>query len=357
MKKLNKLYTLPFKHTELTIEEKKYIRNQYFLMGKNDVYENVKKYKIIPFFAKTMIDLSIDKNFWEEKYQFYKNRNIIILDELNKIFTFFKENNIQKVFVSENFSTVLSSNTDIALFSSGDIDIFADKSEKSKIYECLKNEGYTLEERYAGGILVNSMFRSIKLDEFYYSVAWEPLSRTKLPSFLNINDFFDWSNLIIYNDTNIKIPDNESLFYIACMHMTLHSYSRAPHIRLLADISNMFNTKLNMEKVIMISEKNRTRVRLSTVLHVSNRIIDTPLYENNYLKDRYIKITKILTKHGLYKINPNRFQVLYLEIMSSDLSLLQSIRVILFPSRNWLHDKYRNRSYLTMLIKHWSSII
>ena len=71
MKKLSKLYTLPFKHFELSDEEKIYINSQYFNIGKNGVYESVKKYKIIPFFAKTMIELGIDKNFWGKEYQFF----------------------------------------------------------------------------------------------------------------------------------------------------------------------------------------------------------------------------------------------------------------------------------------------
>ena len=68
-------------------------------------------------------------------------RNSLILDELNSIFTLFKEYNIQKVFVTENFATVLSSNTDIALFSSGDIDIFADKMKKVKYMTSSKTKG------------------------------------------------------------------------------------------------------------------------------------------------------------------------------------------------------------------------
>ena len=158
------------------------------------------------------------------------------------------------------------------------------------------------------------MFRSLKVDNFYYSVAWEPLSRTKLPSFLNINDFLDWDNLKSYKETNIKIPDNESLFFIACMHMTLHSYSRAPHIRLLSDISNIFRIKTDQQKIYDISKKSNTIIRLQSVINIAFSIIGTPKLQNSELSRNVKRISRIITSKNKLKIEPNKLQVLWLEI-------------------------------------------
>jgi hypothetical protein len=294
--------------------------------------------------SKLFFNLALDYEFWLKIYDDYKIRNNKILEELKVIFKRFYDFKIEKVFITENFAALLSSGNDIALFASGDVDVFAEKLEKDKIYSAFESMGYILEERYSDNILINSSF-SKKNQDFYISISWELLSRTKLPSFVSIDDFLNWEKVFYYNNSYIKLPDKNSLMYIVCLHMSLHSYTRAPHIRLFADISNSFVLDPDLDWILRISKKNSTVNRVNIALMLSNKFIQTPLFIENKLSRKSKNIVKKLTiKSGKeLVIEPKRFKIFLLEILFSDNNLFKSIKEIFFPPYDWVSEKYSKK--------------
>ena len=80
--------------------------------------------------------------FWQPKYDFYLKRNKQIKELLNNIFVRLKDYGCKSVTLTENFAVVLSSNTSLACFCSGDVDLSADITEIEDITACLNSLNY-----------------------------------------------------------------------------------------------------------------------------------------------------------------------------------------------------------------------
>lgn len=68
----------------------------------------------------------------EEKYDLFKERNIKVTNLIAKVFHSFNEENINNICAFENYGAMLAAGTDIALYSSDDVDLYADVSLKQK---------------------------------------------------------------------------------------------------------------------------------------------------------------------------------------------------------------------------------
>lgn len=361
MASLEQIFILAFKHTKLNADEVTLVRQFYDKYGQAFLYASAASMKVLPFLANLLISIDVDKDYWDKVLSKYRERNNEILLETEQIFAQFSDFSIEKVFLTENFAALLASGNDIALFCSGDIDIFADISEKEKVYLSFKKLGYVYEERYSNNLLINTCFRLGKIDDFYISVAWEPLSRTKLPSFVSIDDFLNWADLNYYKNSYIKIPDKNSLFYIVSLHMSLHSFTRAPHMRLFADISNVFYLNPDLDWIYNISIKNNTLNRVNLCLELSHKMIDTPNFFSNLLSKKSKKVLRLLVDYRTNEliIEPGKFRVFLLEILFSDFGFISSLFSILFPQWSWVKFKYgsgKSNSKIGCYIKHMKGL-
>lgn len=121
-----------------------------------DIESLCAKRKIMPFAANTFVASGLDVPYWSGILSDYRLRNKRILDFLNTLYSKFMEKGVRKIFVSENMGALLVSNSDIALFSSRDVDNCAHIEEKNKIYAAAKELGCTIKERYSGHKLITA---------------------------------------------------------------------------------------------------------------------------------------------------------------------------------------------------------
>lgn len=122
-----------------------------------DIESLCAKRKILPFAAKSFVASALDVPYWSGIIRNYRSRNKRILDFLNTLYSKFMEKGVQKIFVSENMGALLVSNSDIALFSSGDVDNCAHIEEKNKIYAAAYELGCAIRERYSGHKLITAI--------------------------------------------------------------------------------------------------------------------------------------------------------------------------------------------------------
>ena len=275
----NNFCSLLIRGTDLTNEELEHIKNIYNRLGRTNIYNFVKNKKIIPFAANTFVNYDMDKDFWHALLDDYRKRNSSIIVFLNKVYTTLKQEDVCKMFVSENFGALLESNCDIALFASGDVDNYADPSEKGKIYRAFEKIGCSRKERFSGNHQIAAEFFPSKTEnlpkELYISVDFYPLARLKLPCFVNADDFIDWNKTIRYADTNIILPPADALMYICMLHISLHSFSRAPDIRLYIDLLNMEKLTVNYDKLIEWAKRDETCTRLAVAADLANALMKT----------------------------------------------------------------------------------
>ncbi|MEL7649885.1 MAG: hypothetical protein AAGU76_17455 [Sedimentibacter sp.] len=357
-----------FKNTELTEYEKKTIIRLYEQEGQKNIYEFSKNKKILPFAAALMSQFDTDSRFWDDITLEYKKRNEEIIRCLDAVFKKMEERFVNKIFVSENFGALLLSDSDKSLFASGDVDIYADISQKSEIYESFRELGYKIKERYTQNKLINSSFHNEAClpKEFYFSVCWYPLSRIKLPCFVTADEFIEWGKLLSYRSTAIKLADIESAMYICLMHISLHSFSRAPDIRLYIDIKNISSLSVNWEKICGFAKRDGTMVRLLTACILSKKLIEADIpdaildYRKHYEKQisRILKIVYDSESNSLL-YEPRGLKVLLIEANSNDTGFFYGILDILLPNRNWLREVYckNDSNILWGYIKHIRNLL
>ena len=359
----NILANAAFKYCKLSLEEKDTIIDLYKGDDQQSIYEFAKKKKILPFVAVLLSRLELDKAFWDDIAIKYRKRNEAIIGFLDTIFNKLSENGVKKVFVTENFGALLASDADKALFASGDVDMYADVAQKEEIYKSFEQLGYTIKELYSYKKLINTSFYNddILSGEFHFAVAWNPLLRTKLPCFVDADDFVEWDKLWKYKDTAIKLPNIDALMYICLLHISLHSFSRAPDIRLYIDINNVSKLPINWEKIIGFAKRDNTMVRVLTACILAKKLlsVDVPEFEINYRAQYERSISRLLRivydeKNNCLLYEPRGIKILKIEALVDNGDPFFGFMKILFPNRKWVKEFYvgDKGSLIVAYLKH-----
>lgn len=358
-KRYERFYTASVKDHLGPEEIQKTVKSLYEEEGFGNVYKETLKKKMLPYVAKMLCVYNIDMANWEPIYNNYKERNSHIVKELDRIYSALYEDGIKKVFVTENFGALLSSGRDIALFTSGDVDNYADISEKEKIYEVFDKLGYSRKERYTSHLLSSTTFYNASLfnDDFHFGMSWEPLSRLKLPTFIKADDFVDWNALREVKGTSIKLAPIEALTYICLMHITLHSICRAPAIRLFADVLNCTSgeTKPNWNVIEKWAKRDKTMTRFITTAYLSKSLAGADIPDTIIKQVDYRRVQDLLSltydkECGCLRPEPSSFEVLKIELACCDKGRLCGLMEMLFPNKEWLKTTYGHGVLLSNLI-------
>ncbi len=332
----------------ITEAERQEIVNQYRKIGRDEFYSGSQKKKILPFVAKTMIMLELDTEYWSNILDLYRKRNRSILETLSDAYSALVRNGVKKMFVSENFGALLLGGTDIGLFASGDVDNYADPCEKEKIYKAFEEIGYTRTERYSGYRQIAAEFYPPKSnsnlpEDFYISVDFYPLARLKLPCFIVADDFVDWKQVCHYKDTAIVLPPPTALMYICLLHISLHSFSRAPDIRLYIDLLNMTRVSVDYSQIQKWCIADQTCTRVAVAAGICNELLQTKLprmlIDMSKRRNRVEKLVFDSEKKDLI-YEPHGLKILQIEIACNDHSDIRGILDILFPESDWMKKTY-----------------
>lgn len=357
------LYSLLVRGENLTDAEYAHLKKVYTEYGKDKIFHMAKEKKILPFAARTFSTYGFDVEYWQNCLEQYRTRNRKILSCLNEAYESLQRFGVKKMFVSENFGALLSAEGDIGLFASGDVDNYADPSEKEKIYQAFAALGYTRKERYSGNHQIAAEFFPPKdadvPEKFYISVDFYPLARLKLPCFIEADRFVDWKAVNNYKNTAIILPPPNALMYICLLHLSLHSFSRAPDIRLYMDLLNMTKTKIDYSLIRQWCQRDRTCTRVAVAAELSNRLMKTQIPDEViHLSEKRAKVEKIVfdpVRNDLI-YEPRRLKVLKIEVLCNDKGAINGCLEILFPDKDWMKSVYGSSGLIAHL-KHFAKVI
>jgi hypothetical protein len=351
-----------------TEKEKNEIESFYRQSGKDVIYQLVQRKKIIPFVSQLFCNLEIDTDFWSKHVKLYEERNLNIIKTLTDIFADFNKSGVNKIFVYENFGALLSSQSNIALFASGDVDIYADFSHMNSIYSVLKYHGFYSKNKGEMSEKVKTEFFNPSLFQsgFGINVMWTPMSRLKLPFIIDLDYSSPINNLQKYKNTDINLPSNEALLYLCLLHISIHSYSRSPDIRLYIDIVNLCKLDVDWHKILDYSKHDQTEVRVLTACILSMKLLNVEIpdyiieYQDIYKKQisRLLKLVYDEENNNLL-YEPSGINLLIIEALSNNKSLIIGVFNILFPQKNWVRDFYvgDKGSLLVAYLKHIKNLL
>lgn len=362
MDETNGFFTALIRGENLTETEISQLKEVYSAYQRDEIFRIVTKKKILPFAARTFCAYGLDTSFWAPHLENFRIRNRKILNCLNQAYESLHNQGVQKMFVSENFGALLSADADIGLFASGDVDNYADPLEKERIYRTFESLGYTRKERYTGFHQIAAEFfppEDVDVPEnFYISIDFYPLARLKLPCFIQADQFIDWQQSTRYQDTAIVLPPPNALMYICMLHISLHSFSRAPDIRLYIDLLNLSKTHIDYTLIRKWCIRDRTCARVAVAVDLANHLMKTKMPEELIqLSEQRDKIEKIVFDPVVNDLiyEPARLRVLQIEALCNDSGLLHGVLDILFPDENWMKSVYAGNGLLAH-IKHWIKV-
>ncbi|PKM71555.1 MAG: hypothetical protein CVU91_13290 [Firmicutes bacterium HGW-Firmicutes-16] len=345
------MYKAAFKRIDLTDYEKTEIAELYNDEGRAKIVARAKKKKIVPATTMLMCKLGIEDEFWKPLSDEYRSQNERIVECLDAVYSELRAIGVTKLGVVENFGALLASGQDLAMFGSGDVDNYADITEKDRIHNVFNKMGYTLEEHYAGSILVSSSFRNETMlpKSFYFSINWDVTCRVNLPCLTAKGPFVDWNDSRTYRNTDILIPPPEALMYICMMHIAVHGFCKAPDIRLYYDIANAADDGLDWSLIEKWAVRDETCVRISTVALLSSRLlgVDIPdkILNLGSSKARAKLLPIIYDAQGnRLKDFPNRLDELKIESLSDDRGGLHGLAGVVFPDSEWVERKHGSKT-------------
>lgn len=347
----NTLYRCAFsKHTP-SEEELRTIKELYLAEGSDKIFETIKKRKFVPFVANLLMELGYEVGRWKEVRDSYADRNAKVIEGLDGFFTALDKYGTDRVVVVENFGAFLSAGADpLWGFASGDIDLYGDVNQKDEIYKAATKAGFKFEERYTGKNLISTSFRhnTALPENFYIDIGWYPTARLKIPFLDYQEEAVDWSHTRSFNNTRIRLPDNESLLYICMLHISVHNFSREPDIRLYIDILNCVEGRtIAWNKIIKWAERDGYKNRIATVGYLAHRLVGCCIPDSiiqlceNANHERLLHYIYDDKENALIS-KPGTIDSLKIEMYANDVNPITGLCEILFPSKRWLQMSYGN---------------
>lgn len=276
------------------VEALRVIYNQY---GKEEIYAFVKKKKILPYAAHRLMHAGCDVAFWTDIHNRYLARNQKVVNLLERVFVAFSEAGIEKVCVSENFATILSSGACLGCFSSGDVDFYCDDVDVEAINAVMESMGFVWSDRHKRKKSFAREYKSIDAigEEFWLNFQWKPMTRKKthlydqryiLKRYHMLFDFVEY-----YPGTHIKYFSPEAALYLNCVHIASgHYYILAPGMRLYADIDRLVrHREMDWNLVKMWVEMDKLGLRYDITLRLCQSFLKTPIREEVFTAARHKK--------------------------------------------------------------------
>lgn len=342
---VNNVINLSFRVVPITESEIDYMKSGYTEENKKELLHIARKKKVLPVVGKFMCSQDVDKEEWDKHYQHFLNRNRQVIDQIDELFAHFKSKGITRIAAYENFGALLISDTDIALYSSGDVDLFADIAFKRQIIDAMVELGYlpTKDINHKRNLMTEFLKEGAVIR---VNVDWKVLRRYSLPVEVDTEEVVKWDSLVLYKDTNIKLLSKEALLYLCFIRIAIHGYSRSPDVRLYIDTYNVVCAKPDWNIVLEWAKRDKVLTKFVTVAYIANRLNGVEIPESVLVlaeQDKYVqRIIDIAYDEGKrsLKYDPSGLELLKLEAASDRNIVAKELLLIAFPPREWLKKFY-----------------
>jgi hypothetical protein len=329
------------KSETLSEEERIFLVECYTHYGRDFFEKNTCDNKIIPFAAHVLIDLECDVDFWRKKHNFYVKRNQAIKDLLESIFATMSDFQCESVTLTENFAVLLATNACIGCFSSGDVDLSADISERGKIVDWFRSFNFLSNDppqsigEYSGQSM--QFFNPDSIDGgFWINVIWKPVTRAFL-----VQDKYDVrlskDRLLArtLGKSSIRILDDTSLLYFCALHISAgHYFTLTPGLRLFVDIDRLARSpRIDWDNIVKWELEDNAGIRISMMMYLVAEVFDTPIPEKVYSKAlqsrRNRRFARYLLNRNTNEVqsNSSRLRRLYIELASDDKNLVTNFLI------------------------------
>lgn len=347
------------------------IRERY-LEIRNQLIDNAKKNKMMPFIAKMLLDAGIDSTYWNDVLKEYRLRNSNAKAELIAILECLGQNGIC-AYPIENFASLILTGADLAMFASGDIDVYVQSREYERVNIIMQGLGYFAESRSE---ICGDFYRKPGV-EIGFNMMWTWQARENCPmetkleqNNLGVNaGIADWG--IDGIEVGLGIIGGggyigaDELMYMCLVHSSVHYYAAKPGLRLYYDICLLGKQNINWNQVYRYAEADGYLNRVAASAYFAcervHAVVPEEFYSSIIGTDRRAKrlvdfINKMWEANTLYA-DFTIIHKIFIESFSNDECVVKTIYKMLFPNRLWINRKYHGDSYLKNWLKHVACLL
>lgn len=274
--------------------------------------------------------------------------------------------------VIENGGVLFGTEMPLAAFSAGDFDLVVGGADWPKVRAAFQDEQFEPQDRR--GRPTNRLEFSRRLpngEVQWLNVGYAPFDRMWIP--LSYTDRTSaWLRRRVMSGKSSSVwvlAPSDALAFVA-IHTSLHSYVRAPGIRLHVDVDRLVrDTDIDWNSFVTEVQATGLSTRTFVSLIMAQGLLATPipgwvltaLYPGDW---RWRRISRILSREGVFSDGRRKLtarKAVWLDMLLEDKGPLHWFRMAVLPPGDWMREHFargldrRSKTVLSLHLKRWSA--
>lgn len=265
--------------------------------------------------------------------------------------------------VIEGAGALLASGTPAASYCAGDIDLLVDEGRWPAVRDVLAQEHFTPADR-RGRPTYREEFRRIGDEgrEIWIEIGCKPFDRMWVPfAFPDVYSQWLARRVAVEEPRGLFVLSPEDRLLQVAVHTSLHSWVRAPGLRLHTDVDRLVRTGgIDWNALVTAAIDSGVETRVALSLCIAEGLLDTPIpKEVTEVLSRKRKVhlaREMLRTEGILASKKRKlrgFRAVYLDYLVSEKPLRQWLRAAALPEERWMRDHFdRKSTHASLLTLH-----
>lgn len=337
-----------------TADENQELRSLAYLLGEQSCLDAARRNQVVPLVANALcnIQLETEHGLWDTVLTRNSERMHRQLELLISA-TEALEREGYRTSIIENGGTMLDSVMPAAAFSAGDMDILIEGPGWRPVDFAFASAGMQYKGRGRQITTRREYSLSTSCGEIWLSATFVPFERAWLP--LIYDDHTPaWLRRCVpskkFDELHVLHPVDA--LALVTIHASLHSYVRAPGIRLFTDIDWLVReNRIDWDQYLIETRRLGFATRAFVALAMSSFLLSTPIPAHvltalSPREQRCSAILSLLARNGIFvhdKTKLGKYESIKLDGLLEDHGQYVWIKNVLLPPEDWM----RGRSGLT----------
>lgn len=339
-------------HTE---QEERHLGALYEQIGDEEAWQSATDNKVLPHVAHTLQEISGNRHApqrWMRVHEQYKRRNLCFIDELDQLAGVLAETHNPAVLV-EAGSILYGVYPCKGCFSSDDIDLLVDATQRQKIHQVLVAAGFeTGVQQWSVPSSRQAYCKPVSADSvLWLNVMFEPLSRRWVAPVeaLDCQEILARAQRVSDHEAGLLLPATEDHVLLCALHASVHGYVRPPGLRLYVDVDRVVRYRpLNWDLVLERANAWQVKRRVFIALAIATGLLNTPIPEavlDDLVpnQEEQQRLLTPLAQKSVFHTGKDKFSRLEFarfEAQLDDRGIAHGVLRGIFPSSTWMRKRY-----------------
>jgi hypothetical protein len=308
---------------------------------------------------------------WEEIYQANERRVTGLMDGLTRVVSRLEAQGCQSA-VIENGGVLFGTQLPLTAFCAGDFDLLVSGADWAKVNAAFQAEQFAPMDRR--GRPTNRVEFSRRLPDGetqWLGAGYAPFDRMWVPlSYVDRTAVWLSQRIPSTKSDRIWVLSPADALGLVAIHTSLHSYVRAPGIRLHVDVDRLVrDTNIDWDSFVAEVRATGLCTRAFVSLIMAHGLLATPvpdwvltaLYPGDW---RWRQISRLLSREGTFANGQRKLiagKAVWLDMLLEDKGPAHWFRMVVLPPDDWMHEHFerdtdqQSKMVLSLHLKRWSA--